>query len=205
MDEGSGSEADDTRTGTHVDDRTGAGTGTGTGTDAHTALVGSRGGRILVGLLVVVLVVWIVGPNMPGGPFRDRVDGLWRPAEEIGLQQDWAVFSPNPRSQSLDVLARIVHDDGSIDTWNTPSFDPLVGALREYRWQKWQERVRLDARSDLWDSTALWIADRYRRDGELPQRVVLVRRWIDHLPLDDTGTPDGDWNEFEFHVWERDR
>ena len=71
---------------------------------------------------------------MPQGPFRREVDHLWRPATNIGLSQDWAIFSPNPRSQSLDLYAVVVTPDGSTARWDVPEFDPVVGVFRQYRW-----------------------------------------------------------------------
>lgn len=173
--------------------------------DLHTAITRHRSGRWVVAAIVVVGAMWIVGPNVPEGPARQRLDALWWPATEVGFDQNWRLFSPDPRSQSLDVRARVEHADGTFERWDVPEFDPTVGALREYRWNKWQERVRLDARTELWDPTAEWIADRHRRDGELPVRVVLIRRWVDHEPLGDEGAVDSDWREFEFHVWEPSR
>ncbi len=168
-------------------------------------MLGERLGRTRVAALVGVVGFWIVAPNLPASPVRDELASLWRPAEITGLEQDWAVFSPNPRNQSLDVRARVEYDDGTIEFWDVPEFDPTIGALREYRWNKWQERVRLEDHAPYWEPTAEWIAAQRERDGERPVRVTLIRRWVDHEPL----TADGPsvnvgWNEFEFYVWERD-
>lgn len=170
-------------------------------TDPHPRLAQSTIGRVVIGAFVTVAALWIVGPNIPAGPFRDQIDVLWRPATEIGLVQDWAVFSPDPRDQSLDVRARVEFDDGTEEMWDVPEHGPVIGAYRQYRWQKWQERVRLDARSWMWDTTAEWIADRYPSDEQRVVRVVLIRRWIDHEPVGSPRPIDGDWNEFEFHEW----
>ena len=173
--------------------------------DAHSALVATTAGRIVVAALMLIAAVWIALPNLPASMTRDRLDTVWTPADRLGVIQDWAVFSPNPRSQSLDVQARVEFADGDTTLWEVPEFDPFVGAYRQYRWKKWQERVRLDARRDLWDPAAEWLAGELARDGERPVRITLIRRWIDHQPLTDEGVDDGDWNEFEFHVWEPDR
>lgn len=172
--------------------------------DQHSALLRSPLGRLGVGLVLITVAFSIVAPNLPASAVRDRVDWLWQPATEVGLVQDWGVFSPNPRSQSIDVRARIEFDDGAIEFWDVPEHDPLIGAYSAYRWHKWQERVRLDNRQDLWDPTAEWLAERYTRDGLQPARITLIRRWIDHEPL----TADGEildtgWNEFEFYSWVR--
>ena len=168
-------------------------------------MVHARLGRPGVALVVAVMSFWIVAPNMPSSAVRDELAPLWKPATEAGLVQDWAVFSPNPRSQSIDVRARLEFDDGSIDFWDVPQFDPVIGAFRQYRWHKWQERLRLDSREKYWQPTAEWIADQNLRDGVRPVRVTLIRRWIDHEPLTSSGqTVDVGWNEFEFYSWERD-
>ena len=171
----------------------------------QTRVVGERFGRLRVGVVVTVIAFWILAPNMPSSPVRDELAPLWKPAEVTGLVQDWAVFSPNPRDQSVDVRARLEFEDGSIDFWDVPEFDPGFGAFRQYRWHKWQERVRLDNREAYWQPTAEWIADQHFRDGVGPARVTLIRRWIDHEPLTSSGqTVNIGWNEFEFYVWERE-
>ena len=165
----------------------------------------SRLGRLCITLGVVVAATWIVGPNLPDGPFRERVEPIWAPATEIGLVQDWGVFSPDPRDQSLDVRALIDFSDGTGTTWDVPDFDPALGALRQYRWNKWQERIRLDSSSASWDRTARWIAGRIEVEAGARDvvRVTLVRRWIDHEPLGSGDGPlDSGWNEYAFHVWE---
>src|SRR6056297_163393 len=130
-------------------------------------------------MVVGVGSVWIVAPNMPASPLRVQVDAVWRPAELIGLEQSWGVFSPDPRAQSLDVRARVEFADGSTEFWDVPELDPIVGAFREYRWQKWQERIRLDSNEAWWDHAAEWIAGESTRNGAAPVRVELLRRWID--------------------------
>lgn len=172
--------------------------------DRHSALVSTPIGRAVVAVVMFVGAVWLVGPNIPRGALQSDLDGLWRPATKIGLLQDWGVFSPNPRSESLDVRARILYDDGTTEMWDLPEFDPVVGAYRQYRWHKWQERVRLNNREQYWLPTALWLADQYARDGVRPASVTLIRRWLDHEPVDTPAPRDSDWNEFEFYVWERD-
>lgn len=176
--------------------------------DRHTALTESRFGRWVVVVLVLVVGSWVALPNLPAGPLRERVDAWWAPATEVGLVQDWSVFSPNPRSQSLDVRAEIELADGDVVVWDVPEFDPIVGAFRQYRWKKWQERVRLDARSDLWGPTVDWLRREFDpgSDGGVGAvaRVTLIRRWIDHGPLTSDGfvdRPSQGWNEFRFCTW----
>jgi hypothetical protein len=170
--------------------------------DLHTRLLRTTVGPWIVGLVVAVGAFWITAPNLPASAVRSRVDGWWKPAEDIGLVQDWAVFSPNPRRDSLDVRARIEYLDGTTEFWDIPEFDPGFGAYRQYRWHKFQERIRLDDHAIYWPAFAQWVADEHERDGLPPERVVLIRRWIEHQPLTADGRiSDSGWNEYEFYTW----
>ena len=171
--------------------------------DAHTALLGSSAGRALVAIVVFVMSIWIVGPNMPASPARETVDILWSPAINAGFDQFWSVFSPNPRDQAIEVVAVLEFDDGSVAEWTVPEFDPVTGPLRSYRWRKWQERVRLDSNQRYWDSSAAWIAENNRLDGQVASTVRLLRRWTDLAPLTADGNTANGENEFEFYVWTR--
>lgn len=177
--------------------------------DAHTALLESNLGQVVVAGIVFVMAIWIVGPNIPASPFRDNADVIWEPAVTAGFDQSWSVFSPNPRNQDIEVIAVLEYEDGTTATWSLPDFDPVVGVLRGYRWLKWQERIRLNSFESHWDSAATWIADSNRQNGELPVTVRLVRRWTVLSPLTADGVNplvDGQYvpntqNEFEFYVW----
>lgn len=174
--------------------------------DVHTRLLETRIGRGVIALIIGVGSFWILAPNLPASAVRDEIAGWWGPAEDIGLVQDWAVFSPNPRSDSIDVRARIEYADGTIDYWDFPEFDPWFGASRQYRWHKVQERIRLDNRESYWPPFAQWVAAEQVRDGVEPASVTLIRRWIEHGPLTAGGRiSDSGWNEFEFYTWEGSR
>lgn len=157
--------------------------------------------RLGVAAAVLVGAVWIVGPNLDPGPMRDRLDVVWAPATELGLEQDWRVFSPDPFDRSIDMEARVTFDDGSTAVWRPPDHGPVLGAYREYRWQKWRERVILDARSDLWEPTAVWVAARFAEGPSPVASVALVRRWRDHEPLTAAGITEPAWNEFVYFTW----
>ena len=167
------------------------------------ALVRTRVGKAVVAVLVIVMSVWIVGPNIPASPVRDKVDVVWSPAVNAGFEQNWSVFSPNPRAQALEVVAVAEFGDGTTTEWTLPELGQTIGAYRSYRWRKWQERIRLDSNARYWDSSAAWIARDVARGDELPVSVRLIRRWRDIKPLTANGIVDTKVNEFEFHVWGR--
>jgi hypothetical protein len=124
---------------------------------------------VLALLLVGSIVLW----NLPAGRPRDAT----RPAagavvQGLGLEQDWALFAPNPRSYSVGVYATITHRSGRVETWVPPHNGLLLAPYRTYRWQKYVERLRGDDYSGLWEPTARWLA---REHGGDVTRVVLTR------------------------------
>jgi hypothetical protein len=132
------------------------------------------------GILTVLMAVVVGGLvlfNLPGGRAREavrpRVDTF---AHVLGLEQDWALFAPNPRSYSVGVYATITHRDGRVETWVPPHNGLLLAPYRTYRWQKYVERLRADDFSNIWEPTARWIA---REHGSDVTKVVLTRTFQD--------------------------
>jgi hypothetical protein len=133
----------------------------------------SVAGRVVLTVLMAVLAVAVLAWNMPAGKPRDAV----RPAAAhvlypIGLDQDWALFAPDPRTFSVGVYARITYADGRQRVRVPPHNGHLLAPYRTYRWQKYVERLRADDYSSLWEPTARWIA---RDAGPGVTKVVLVR------------------------------
>ena len=151
-------------------------------------------GKGLLTVLLGGLVFLLIGWNLPKSPtrteFRDSVDPIFT---TFGLRQGWEVFSPNPSSTSIRVEGRVTYDDGSVDSYDFPGGDPFLGALREYRWRKYERRVRLDSNRGLWRPTAEYIADQMRVDDKQVVEVVLVRHFSS------TPKPGSD----EERVWEQ--
>ena len=129
---------------------------------------------------------------------------VWSPATALGLRQNWHVFSPNPLSFTQEAKAVISHDDGSIEIWQIPTFDPAIGSYREYRWRKWEELISAEPWDDYWEPTARWIADQHVRDGKRPATVTLVERRRPHFSVASPDRVDGEWTEKVYFTWERD-
>jgi hypothetical protein len=144
----------------------------------------SRAGRVLLSVVMLVLIGCVVLWNLPPGRPRDEVRPVvGRVLLPLGLDQDWAVFAPDPRSFSVGLHARVVFDDGHEELWFPPTDGVALAPYRSYRWQKYVERVRADDYAGLWDRTAHWVAEQH---GEGVRRVVLVRTFRDALV---PGTP----------------
>jgi hypothetical protein len=157
----------------------------------------SRAGRVVLTLLMAVLVAAVLVWNLPAGRPREEL----RPAAArvvlpLGLDQDWALFAPDPRGFSVGVYARVTYADGDERHWVPPRGGHLLAPYRTYRWQKYVERLRADDYSSLWEPTARWVAD---QAGPDVTRVVLVRTFRDAV-VPGTGTSRVPRQEFAFYT-----
>ncbi|MGB8650249.1 MAG: hypothetical protein WCD35_06270 [Mycobacteriales bacterium] len=148
-------------------------------------LESSSAGQLLLSAVMVVLVVCVALWNLPAGRPREAV----RPVvgtvvQTVGLEQDWALFAPDPRGFSVGVLATVTHRDGRIQTWVPPHNGLLLSPYRTYRWQKYVERLRADDDAAMWEPTARWVA---RQAGDDVVRVVLTRTFRDVQAPGDPG------------------
>ena len=137
----------------------------------------SRFGRVLLTLVMAVLVVAVAIWNLPAGRPREAL----RPAAAhvllpLGLDQDWALFAPDPRGFSVGVEVRLTYADGRERVVVPPHNGHVLAPYRTYRWQKYVERLRADDYASLWEPTARWYA---REHGPGVRKIVLVRTFRD--------------------------
>ena len=158
-------------------------------------------GRALISVAIVFTILGFIFNNIPDSALKTRAGSITRPfINSVGLDQNWGVFAPNPRSQVLQLHARITYDDGESVIWQLPECDPVIGHYRFYRWQKWMEYVRQDAYQQLmWESTALWLARTHQEPDRGVTEVTLIRRWYD-VPAPESGEELPPYNEYEFFV-----
>lgn len=125
----------------------------------------------------VTLVACVVGWNLPAGRPHDAVHPFAGTVVQVlGLEQDWALFAPDPRSFTVGVYATITYRDGHTERWTPPHNGLFLAPYRTYRWQKYVERLRADDYQGLWEPTARWIA---RQHGPNVVKVVLTRIFQD--------------------------
>lgn len=119
--------------------------------------------------------------NIPDSEIKDHLLVPFGPVlRATGLDQNWGVFS-DVRSVSVFVEARVHNVDGSTRVFPIPS-RPGLAALSDYRWQKYEEQVRLDDNKNLWAPYADWVIRQAKAQGLHPESVDLVRRFADTLP-----------------------
>lgn len=162
----------------------------------ESSVAGRAGISVFLAVTVLGLLVW----NLPDSRLRSEALRVASPyVLATGLDQNWGVFSPDPRRQSLDLVARVRYADGGRETLRIPRGDPVVGSYWDYRWWKWVEWATTDAHQHLWEPTAVWFARRARAGGGEPVTVTLVRRWYDVLPPG-TGPSRTGWREYAYYT-----
>jgi hypothetical protein len=140
-------------------------------------------GRSVISGAILALFISLLSSNLPPSELRTQLSRVIEGARDaLGLDQTWSVFAPEPRSQSLDLQARIKYTDGSTATWRLPKGNPFVGAYGDYRWRKYAEYVRQDDRRSLWAPFAIWLARKYDRPTKHPIDVTLIRLWQQNNP-----------------------
>ncbi len=164
-------------------------------TDDPGWFVDTRLGRLILSLLGAACIYFLVVWNLPDSEIEDRLrPGLSPTVRTVGIAQDWGVFAPNPVSTSYRVEADVTLADGSVLRYQFPDGDPWIGAYREFRWRKYESRVRKDENRSRWKPTAEWIRRQY--SDEVVVGVDLVRR---SRPVPEPGTNEAtEWEEEQF-------
>jgi len=97
-------------------------------------------GRVVISIFVLVVLVTLVTANLPTSRLQDLLLSADHPfLYATGLDQDWGVFSPDPRRQTIHIDAKVTFADGSQTTWHDKKLGNLLGEYRDYRWLKWAE------------------------------------------------------------------
>lgn len=139
------------------------------GTDFESSAVG----KALISLLMLVLLGSLVLWNLPEGkPRKEARDVVGKVLMPVGLDQDWSVFAPAPRTFTVGFRATVTYEDGSTRTWRPPEVGKVIAPYRTYRWQKYDERIRADDFEPYWNEAAEFIA---RETGPHVVKVVLLR------------------------------
>ncbi len=161
-------------------------------TDDPGWFVDTRLGRMIISLIGIGFIYFLVIWNLPESAVRDELrPGLAPIIRPMGIAQDWGVFAPNPVSTSYRVEADVEMADGTVVRYMFPDGDPYLGAYREFRWRKYESRIRKDENRRRWRPTAEWIRDQFP-DGEV-RTIDLIRRT---RPVPEPGTNEtSQWDE----------
>jgi hypothetical protein len=147
-------------------------------------LEASAVGRVLITVAMAVLVAALLVWNAPDGPaVRPAKPWASRIVLPVGIDQDWAVFAPQPRGFSVGIYAEVTRGDDSTVIWRPPATGLVIAPYRTYRWQKYVERIRGDNDSMFWEPAARAIA---RDVGGDVTKVVLWRTFADTIAPGDS-------------------
>jgi hypothetical protein len=145
------------------------------GPDLLERLEGTRRGRVLISVLIVVLLGTVLVVNMPDSITKRALVHAAAPlADVIGLDQGWGVYAPEPRRQSTYLEARVLERDGSTHSYPVPM--PIgIGEYWDYRWQRYADTLLNGPDNrDRWAPYARWVAEQDRAAGGSPSVVTLV-------------------------------
>jgi hypothetical protein len=171
-------------------------------TGVQERLESSRAGRAAISVFIVVTVVCVVVWNLPQSQLKSQAVEITGPfIRATGLNQNWGVFSPDPRRHTLELIARVRYADGTEETLSIPRGGRLVGGYWDYRWRKWAEWTSSDEYDELWQPAADWFARRAAVQGRQPVSVTLARRWRELLPPG-PGPSRGEWQEYSFYTYD---
>ena len=134
-------------------------------------------GRRLINFALILTLAAMLVATMPVSVIRSTLLVWAQPyLTAVGLGEDWGVFAPSPRTAVVYGTAQIRYTDGTSSEWSFPT-RPGLAAYSDYRWQKFEEHVRLDGYSGLWRPFARYLASHESSPGHAPLQVTLTRRW----------------------------
>jgi hypothetical protein len=143
---------------------------------------GSSRRRIAVTVFVTVTLAAVFTQHMPDSTIKTGLMTAAQPYLNLtGLDQTWSIFSPNPRGQTVYVVARVEQADGAVVVHPIPT-GTGPSEYWGYRWQKYGESVAEPGGRVLWRPYAEWVAGQDQLEGGRPVRVTLTRRVSVNLP-----------------------
>jgi hypothetical protein len=138
----------------------------------------TRAGHLVISAFIVATLFSVITMNLYPSDLKRQFLRVAKPYVYVtGVDQGWDVFSPNPRRDTVALVAQIHYVDGSVDTWTIPRGGSLFGAYWDYRWRKWVELlVEGFAPKEVWKPAAEWIARTQADPHKMATEVELVSR-----------------------------
>jgi hypothetical protein len=108
-----------------------------------------------------------------------------------GLFQSWDMFSPNPESVNSYIKAVVITHDHHMRVWTFPRMEELsLGErYRKERYRKFTDVLPGQENEALWPDVANHIARAFARQGDSPDKVLLIQFRSDIKPGTDNAVP----------------
>jgi hypothetical protein len=141
------------------------------------------------------VTIWL----MPSSVIQTDALTLVRPyMTATGFMQGWNMFSPNPYTLDVYVVARIHYADGKVREWTFPRMErmSLWGRYQKERWRKYIEVAQTANYRFLWPGMARYAArENNIYPNDPPVSVDLVRHYRVILT---PGVPIPNWRATSF-------
>ncbi len=148
--------------------------------------------RSVLGVAVVaVSAAFIVIYALPDAPITQHVPRwVYNTGDVVTLNQNWALFAPDPPSTDVQLDFVITDADGTVTVESLPTGPIWLPTARSERWRKVRERVTPTSAAERWPEVLQWSLAQLKAAGRDPQQIELRRRWIEREPdnPDDAGT-----------------
>ncbi len=132
---------------------------------------------MLISVFVVVTLLTVLTANLPASRLQSLLMRADHPyLNGLYFSQNWGVFAPDPRQQTVHLLAHVTFSDGSHETWQIPARNAAVGEYIDYRWRKWEEWIVSPAYAFLYRPGAIYAARRLATPERRPVQVALIDR-----------------------------
>jgi hypothetical protein len=132
----------------------------------------SRIGMWIVSAIIVVIVGVQVVWSVPDSPIRRGLMPIVEPANVVGINIPWAMFSGNPTPRIEDFEVEVTMADGSTRTWKLHPRSRLEKVFLPNRWEGLRDQAmrQQDGRRDF----ARWVVREVTGPSERPVKVVMM-------------------------------
>jgi hypothetical protein len=161
----------------------------------------------LTAAYIIAAFSWTVPPEKLTS--KPTIDAISKPFMVFfSLWQAWDMFAPNPRSEDIWVEVVFTDKEGRHKRWPlTKMIDmPYYERWQKERWRKFfNDHMRVDSESNLWQPFAEFAVRLLRDQGETPVKLDYVRWWraavIPVSPELRADVRTDKWNSYTFFTW----
>ncbi|MGV0795208.1 hypothetical protein [Mycolicibacterium sp. XJ1819] len=155
----------------------------GRGRSKRSRLKGLSLGEAAISVLIIGILAISLLSTLPKSLIKEAVAPVLIPvARSAGLDQNWAMFAPNPPRTFSKLEVHVIMRDGEDRVWR-PEDDK---SMPDIYWRKVKEEIV--KRKEFRPGLASWVIRNQVKPNERPARVVMIVT-TETLPLPGQGEP----------------